>query len=380
MSARAGAPRTIEVPAASRTYDVLVGRGLLDELGSLARPFLPGEKVLIVSDSHVWPLYGERVADSLRATGLEINVFVFEAGEERKNLATFGTCLEVMADAGLTRDDGVVCLGGGVTGDLGGFAAATYMRGTRVVQVPTSLLAMVDSSVGGKTAVDLRGGKNLAGAFFQPSLVVADVETLATLSPALLVDSFGEVIKHGVLSGPDLFFEISEDPVVARLSGSDCSALDFDRMVDLVAANVEVKRDVVVADEREAGVRQTLNLGHTVGHAIEAASNYRAGHGSCVAAGLCIVCRGATALGLTPAAVTRSIVECVRRHGLPDTTDVPVADIVERARADKKRHGESINVDIVRYLGDVVVHPMPIDDFAELCRLGILPSAEGPSL
>ena len=361
----------IDVPTASRSYQVLCGRGLIDRVGPLARPFLPGEKVLIVSDANVWNLYGDRVADSLRSTGLEICIFVFPAGEAQKNLRTFGTCLEVMADAGLTRDDGVVALGGGVTGDLGAFAAATYMRGTRVIQVPTSLLAMVDSSVGGKTAVDLAGGKNLAGAFFQPSLVVVDVDVLASLTPSLLIDSFGEVIKHGVLSGPDLFYAIANDPVTASLGPDGCEGLDFDRMVSLVAANIRVKRDVVVADERESGLRQTLNLGHTIGHAIEAASGYGFGHGSCVAAGLAILCRGATALGLTPAPVTRAIQTCIVDYGLPTATDVPVEAILERARSDKKRHGDTVNAVIVRYLGSVDVVPMPFGEFSELVRLGM---------
>ena len=358
------AHEVVHVPAASRTYDVVCGRGVLADLGEMVRPLITGHTLLIVTDSHVWPLYGERVADSLRSQGFAINIFVFEAGEARKTLQTYGTCLEVMAQSGLTRDDGVIALGGGVVGDLAGFAAATYMRGITVVQVPTSLLAMVDSSVGGKTAVDLKGGKNLAGAFLQPALVVEDVDTLATLSPALLTDAFGEIIKHGVLSGPGLFNEIADHPLNAGLMGArDCATLDFDRMVSLVAANVRVKRDVVVADERERGLRQTLNLGHTIGHAIEAASNYSLGHGSCVAAGLAILCRGATSLGLTPAPVTR----------LPTTAHAPAEGIIERLRADKKRHGSTVNAVIVRFLGEVEVVPMDIDRFAQIVRAGLIP-------
>ncbi len=362
----------IDVPTASRAYEVVCGRALLDELGTMVRPLVKGDSLLIVTDSHVWPLYGQRVADSLRASGFSINVFVFEAGEAQKNLQTYATCLEVMAQSGLTRDDAVVALGGGVVGDLGGFAAATYMRGITVVQVPTSLLAMVDSSVGGKTAVDLQGGKNLAGAFLQPALVLEDVEALATLSPALLMDAFGEIIKHGVLAGPELFNAIAENPVTAPLMGAvDCSALDFDRMAALVSANVRVKRDVVVEDERESGLRQTLNLGHTIGHAIEAASNYTLGHGSCVAAGLAILCRGATAHGLTPAPVTRAILRCIEAYGLPTHANVPADAIIERLRADKKRHGSTVNAVIVRFLGDVEVVPMDIDRFAEIVRAGL---------
>ncbi len=362
----------IHVPAASRAYDVICGRGILGELGERVRGLVGGTTVLIVSDSHVWPLYGERVADSLRSAGFAINIFVFAAGEAQKNLQTYGTCLEVMAQSGLTRDDVVVALGGGVVGDLAGFAAATYMRGITVVQVPTSLLAMVDSSVGGKTAVDLQGGKNLAGAFLQPALVMEDVDTLATLSPALLQDAFGEIIKHGVLAGPDLFNAVARDPVTRAVAGaSDCTALDFGRMVSLVAENVRVKRDVVVADERERGLRQTLNLGHTIGHAIEAASHYALGHGSCVAAGLAILSKGATALGLTPAPVTRAIVRCIDAYGLPTTTNVPAEAIIARLRADKKRHGSTVNAVIVRFLGEVEVVPMDVDRFAELVRAGL---------
>ncbi len=363
----------IQVPTSSRAYDVICGRGILDTLGERVRPLVKGSTLLIVTDSHVWPLYGERVADSLRNAGFAISIFAFEAGEARKNLQTYATCLEVMAQSGLTRDDAVIALGGGVVGDLAGFAAATYMRGITVVQVPTSLLAMVDSSVGGKTAVDLQGGKNLAGAFLQPALVLEDVETLATLSPALLTDAFGEIIKHGVLAGPALFNAIADHPLTAPLFGAaDCAALDFDRMATIVAANVRVKRDVVVIDERESGIRQTLNLGHTIGHAIEAASNYTLGHGACVAAGLAILSRGATALGLTPAPVTRAIARCIDAYGLPTNTTVGAEAIIERLRMDKKRHGSNVNAVIVRFLGEVEVRPMEIGQFAELVRAGIV--------
>lgn len=361
----------IEVPTASKTYSVICGRDLISLVGKLARPHIPGDNVIVVSDSNVWPLHGERLCAALRAAGFEVSIFVFESGESAKTLQTYGACLEVMAQAGLTRDDGVIALGGGVAGDLAGFAAATYMRGIRVIQVPTSLLAMVDSSVGGKTAVDLQHGKNLVGAFFQPSLVVADINTLSTLTPARLIDSFGEVIKHAVLSGPRLFEKIANNPLTAHLGATDCSKLDFDRMVELVADNVRVKRDVVVADETERGVRQTLNLGHTVGHAIEAASGYSFGHGACVACGLAIVCRGATALKMTPAPLTRAICRCIEAYGLPTATDMPAEVILEKARSDKKRHGSLIHVDIVRYLGSVEVVPMSFDRFAELVRRGL---------
>ncbi len=353
----------VRVDAASASYDVHVTPGSLAEVGKLTRTHAGGTVAFIVSDTNVAPLYLETVKAQLEAEGYETGSYVFEAGEASKRATTWAACLEAMAEAGMTRDDVVVALGGGVVGDLAGFAAASYMRGCSVVQVPTSLLAMVDSSVGGKTAIDLAAGKNLAGAFWQPKVVIADPNTLKTINHELFTDSCGEVIKHGVLADPELFAELEESPINAE-------GYPADKLANIIARNVEIKRDVVNADERERGLRQTLNLGHTIGHAIEAGNDFALGHGSSVAAGMCYVARACAKLGVCPQEDADRIVACVAAHGLPTTSELSVDDLYGHALADKKRHGDHMNVVMVKNIGQVYVEKMPLARFKEFIELG----------
>ncbi|MEY8436681.1 3-dehydroquinate synthase [Atopobiaceae bacterium 24-176] len=355
---------TVAVTTPSRSYDVVVGAGILDSVGATCRKACGGESAFVVCDSNVGPLYGDVVERSLAEAGYACARFTFTAGETSKNAQTLFSCLEAMASAECTRDTVVVALGGGVTGDLGGLAAALYMRGCPVVQVPTSLLAMVDSSVGGKTAVDLPQGKNLAGAFWQPWAVVADVACLETVPAELLLDSVGEVVKHGVLADPDLFADVTGSPLTAR-------PLDLDRLAAVVARNVEIKRDVVCADERERGLRQTLNLGHTAGHAIEAASGFALGHGSSVSCGLAVVARGCAAQGLCDPALARTIVDGLAACGLPVDCDASVEEVLALSRSDKKRHGDTVNLVVPVDIGKVEVVPMPFERYAAIVTRGM---------
>ena len=354
----------VRVDTPSRGYDVLVGGGLLAELGTLVRAAVGTARCCVITETNVAPLYAETAEESLRAGGLEVaERIVFPAGEANKTLATLSGMLEGLAARELTRDGCVVALGGGVTGDMAGLAAALYLRGIDIVQVPTSLLAMVDSSVGGKTAVDLPDGKNLVGAFWQPRLVVADVTTLGTVEPELLRDSCGEVIKHAVLVDAALLDELTARPLVG-------SRGDDDRLAHVVARNVEIKRDVVSADELERGTRQTLNLGHTIGHAIEAASDFRLGHGSCVAAGLCMMARASAARRWCSAGTARRIVSCVEAHGLPTGSDLPTEELMRYATHDKKRHGDGVNVVVPCEIGHCEVRRASIGELRELIELG----------
>ena len=358
-----GEAHVVPVRTASRAYEVHVTPGVLERTGELVRASAGGTRALVVSDTNVAPLYLGRVSASLEAAGYGCASFVFEAGEQSKRTGTWAACLEAAAEAGLTRDDVVVALGGGVTGDLAGFAAASYMRGCNVAQVPTSLLAMVDSSVGGKTAIDLTAGKNLAGAFWQPSVVVADPRCLATISPELFRDSCGEVIKHGVLADPELFSQLEEAPITG-------AGYNTERLAAIIARNVEIKRDVVNADEQERGVRQTLNLGHTIGHAIEAASNFELGHGTCVAIGLCAIARAAAARLICAPEVAERIERVVDAHGLPTDTTLAHDVLVRLAHADKKRHADGVNVVLPLAIGEVEVRRQSMAEFAELVDAG----------
>ena len=351
----------VEVRTRQRDYAVRVGRGNLSEVGTVVRSAAGGRRAMLVSDSHVMPLYGAVVRGSLVGAGYVVSETTIPAGEQSKTMSQLTDLLERIAEAGLGRDDVVVALGGGVVGDLAGFAAATYMRGIQVVQVPTSLLAMVDSSVGGKTAVDLPAGKNLAGAFWQPSAVVADVEVLRTLSPSLFRDSVGEVIKYGVLGDTELFDSLEDRPL---------DQTDPRRLEEIVVRNVQSKRDIVDADERETGIRQTLNLGHTIGHAIETESDFKLGHGSCVAAGLCCMARACARKGLCADETAERIVRVVAAHRLPTGTSVPTEALWRRSLADKKRHGDHINIVAVRDIGRVEVRSVGLEEYRELIELG----------
>lgn len=366
MREHGNGPQTVEVVPVrtpSRAYDVHVGCGILDHVGTLVRDAAGGEVAAVVADSTVAPLYAAQVQASLAAAGYRAPLVVFPAGEPNKRFPTLEVMLEDLAEAELSRNDVVVALGGGVAGDMAGLAAALYLRGVQVAQVPTTLLAMVDSSVGGKTAVDLSVGKNLAGAFFQPSVVVADVRCLRTLSHELLTDSCGEVVKHGVLADPAMFERLAAHPI---------NDPDYDEaeLARVVARNVSIKRDVVNADEKERGLRQTLNLGHTLGHAIEAANEYELGHGSSVAVGLCCVARATERLGWSEPGLAQRIESVCLAHGLPVDTDLPHQTIMRFATHDKKRHGSTVNLVVPVRIGRVEVRKVTLDELAEVVRLG----------
>ena len=354
----------VHVDAASRSYDVLVDELTLDDLGELCKRVSGGDTACVVSDTNVAPLYMARARASLEAAGYAVSEFVFEAGEPSKTLATYGACINALADAGLTRDSVVVALGGGVVGDLAGFAAATYMRGCHCVQVPTSLLSCVDSSVGGKTAVDLPAGKNLVGAFFQPDAVLVDTALLDTLPDHFFTDGCAEVLKYGVIADADLFAEL-ETPLVPR----------DQRLADIIARCVAIKRDVVQTDEREKGLRQILNFGHTLGHALEKNSNFQLTHGFGVACGMVLMARACAARGLCSQEDLERLAGTVAAYGLPVETDCTAEEVYAASLADKKRHGSTMNVVAMRGFGSVEVQKLPLEDYERLVSQAL--AAEG---
>ena len=355
--------QAIHIDTETRDYDVLVGNNILGLVGERTRETAGGTRAFLVSNVNVDPLYGKQVTQSLEIAGYEVSKMIVGAGEFIKNMGVLSDMLERMAEAGLGRDDVVIALGGGVVGDLAGFAAAIYMRGCKVVQVPTSLLAMVDSSVGGKTAVDLKAGKNLAGAFFQPRIVIASLNCLGTINRDLFTDSCGEVIKYGVMYDGSLFNDLAAKP----LNEGDP---DYDRLEKVVTRCVEIKRDVVSEDEKEAGLRQILNLGHTIGHAIEIANDYRLGHGASVAAGMCYIARACSKLNVCTKEDAQKIVDVVASYGLPTTSEFTTDELYAHALADKKRHGDYMNVVMVKSIGTVYVEKMPLPKFKQLIELG----------
>jgi len=343
--------KTIRIRA-SKEYAVKIGTGLLTTLGPEAAAVCTAKKVAIVSDSTVWPLYGETAVKSLNDAGFDVIHFVFPAGEESKNGSVYLELLNYLAENQLTRSDLIVALGGGVVGDLAGFTAATYLRGIAYIQVPTTLLAAVDSSVGGKTAIDLSAGKNLCGAFYQPKLVLCDTDTLNTLPEDILRDGCAEVIKYGVLYDPVLFSHLEE------------KGLSFDRE-NVIARCVELKRDVVMEDEFDTGARMKLNLGHTIGHGVEARSNFTVSHGKAVAIGMAIVSRASNC----PDA--GRILACLAKFGLPIQTSCTASELFMSALSDKKRSGGTVNLIIPRRIGQCDIVPTPVEELQSFIEAGL---------
>ncbi|GHU76824.1 3-dehydroquinate synthase [Clostridia bacterium] len=348
--------RTIHI-GVSRSYDVVLDEGLLARVGGLVGEVLRAWRVMIVSDSTVFAIFGAVVSDSFRAAGFEVSSFVFKPGEHSKSLATLGEALNALAGAGFTRGDCVCALGGGVVGDLAGFAAAVYARGIPFVQVPTTLLAAVDSSIGGKTAVNLDSGKNLVGAFWQPSLVLCDMDVMRGLPAELVMEGAAEMIKHAVLADTELF---------ERLSG----ARPLDQLEDSLARNLSIKRACVEADERDTGIRQTLNLGHTIGHAIETVSDHEYSHGQAVAIGLYRIARAAERMGFAADGLAERIKQALVANGLPFECSIPVDELLAAARLDKKRSGSTTTLVVPRGIGRCELIRVDDDGVAEWFRAG----------
>lgn len=348
---------TISVNAAQK-YPVYIGKDLLAQLGNYAAGIHRNCRAAIISDSNVFPLYGDIASNSLKCSGIDSIHFVFPAGEESKNIFTYSDILNFLAENHITRSDIIIALGGGVVGDIAGFAAATYLRGISYIQVPTSLLAMVDSSVGGKTAIDLPAGKNLAGAFKQPKLVICDVNVLTTLPAKLYIDGCAEIIKYGMLYDRELFAYLQE------------SGLDFDREL-VISKCVSHKANVVQEDEFDTGLRQKLNFGHTVGHGVEAKSNFQISHGQAVAIGMAIITKAAAELGVCEHPAKNALFRILRQFNLPVTTEFSARDLYTYALSDKKRSGGSVNLIIPKEIGNCDIVPLPVSELEAFIEAGL---------
>jgi 3-dehydroquinate synthase len=313
------------------SYRVTIGPGVRALLGEIVGATAPAHRYAVVTDTNVGPRHAADVRDVLGAA--RATIFTIPAGESHKTREVWSGVTDQLLAAGFGRDTTIIALGGGVVGDLAGFVAATYMRGVPYVQMPTTLLAMIDASIGGKTGVDTPAGKNLVGAFHQPSAVVADTSFLATLPPEQLRAGLAEAIKHGVIADAAYFDRVRD--TASRLATLDVTD---ERMLELVARSVEIKASVVAADERESGARKTLNFGHTIGHAVETCSAYSLLHGEAVAIGMVYESALAERLGVAEAGTTTRVRDAVRAAGLPDSRPptIDVDAILDAARGDKK--------------------------------------------
>jgi len=339
---------------ASKEYDIVIGTGLMDKAGEYLRKITKGDSIMLVCGDIVSALHADRVTAALEGAGYRVTRFVYPHGEQSKTPETYFALLNALAEAGVTRSDTIVALGGGVTGDLAGFAAATYQRGICYVQMPTTLLAAVDSSVGGKTAIDLPAGKNLAGAFYQPSMVLCDLDALATLPEDVFIDGCAEVIKYGVIWDEGLFDRLR--------SGIK------EHLEDIIARCVTIKAEVVGQDEFDNGLRGILNFGHTVGHAVEKCSDFAVSHGSAVAIGMVIVSKAAALAGICDDSVFDRVLALVQDYGLPTKTNYESDALLQAMLSDKKRAGAKISLIIPEKIGKVRIEKMGLEDMDKFLR------------
>lgn len=349
--------KIIKVDLPDHSYNVEIENGVLNCTGQLVSSIWSKRKIALVSDSNVAPLYQDRVADALESVGFTVHNYQFPAGEASKSLEVLGDLTREMAADGFNRDDGVIALGGGVTGDLAGFLAATYMRGISLIQIPTSLLAQVDSSVGGKTAVDLDNTKNIIGAFYQPDLVIIDPETLQTLTTRDLVEGYGEIVKVAALSDGDLW----------KLVQSINSPADIlANAKELSIHSVQYKANVVMGDEKEGGLRQLLNFGHTIGHAVEALADGDLRHGEAVSIGMVAITRIFEEKVLSREGLTQTLIDRLEAVGLPVTTPLLESQAVfDKIKNDKKNRDGHLNLIYVHQIGGPAIKSIPSDDIQD---------------
>ena len=343
----------LTVNLGENSYPIFIENGIIKKSGEHISQIFSGQKIMIVSDDNVFPLYGQQVMDSLK--DYECHSLVLPHGEPTKNFQSLPKIYTAMLDAKLTRSDLVIALGGGVIGDLAGFAAASYLRGIKLVQIPTSLLAQVDSSVGGKVAVDLPQGKNLVGAFYQPKMVLIDPDVLNTLPEHFIKDGMGEVIKYGCIKDGSLF-----DRLCAHSSFEDLKP----ELPEIIARCVDIKRIVVEADQFDTGERMLLNFGHTLAHTIEQYYNYeRENHGEAVGIGMYQITLMAEEKGLTSSGCADQIKKALDIYGLPSSCGLPVTDLTKAITLDKKNLNGKLNVVLLKELGSSYVYPTDISFF-----------------
>ena len=342
---------------ASSKYDILIKRGILKDCGRYIKDIISPCKALIIADDNTDKFYGKIVLNSLKENGFSVIEYVFPAGEQSKSVENLESISEFAAVNHLTRSDVIIALGGGVCGDLSGFVASVYLRGIPFIQIPTTLLAAVDSSVGGKVAVNLKNGKNLMGAFHQPSLVIMDPDVFKTLPSSFYKDGIAESIKYGILEDKNLF---------DMFKGDTTSVIE-----ETIKKCTEIKSRIVSNDEFDKGERQLLNLGHTFGHAIEILSGFSITHGHAVAIGTVIVSKAAEKMNISQKGTTDEIVSVYSKCGLPTSCPYGKDEILNIALKDKKRNRNEITLVLPEKVGKCILHKINIRDLEEFIEKGL---------
>jgi len=343
------------------SYPLYIQRGALDTIGEKIQESFPNSKVVIISDDKVFSIYGKQVVDSIEAQGQTANTIIVEQGEKSKSLSTMQYVFDKLIEYETTRTDIIVALGGGVVGDLAGFVSSCYLRGVKYIQVPTSLLAQVDSSIGGKTAINLEQGKNLVGAFYHPSMVIIDADVLETLDNDNFACGMAEVIKYGLIMDKELFSKLKEynsrekiQPVLSEVITSCC----------------EDKLKVVQQDEKDTGLRLTLNFGHTLGHALEKSKEIKIGHGQAVAIGMAVITKSSENLGYTAKGTYDEIVSLLRSFGLPyEMPDVDKKSVFDYAKRDKKTFNAKLKLILIKEVGECFIKPIALEESDEYIQL-----------
>lgn len=342
------------VVSTAKPYEIIIGEDIIKQSGQLIKQCFPPCKVCVVTDSTVNNIYAQVLLSSLMEHGYQTSKVVFPAGEHSKNLSTYSNILEAFADEGLIRSDVVVALGGGVVGDLAGFAASTYMRGIPYIQIPTTYLAAIDSSIGGKTGINLLSGKNLAGAFWQPSLVICDYKTFDSLSHSKMLEGVAEAVKSAVVAEASLIDHIRNR--------------NYEYVMERC---VSIKKSVVEADERDTGLRQLLNFGHTIGHGLEKLSSFSISHGQAVAKGMVAEARAACALGLTDTDIAPQLVEILGGMGFDLSITYSADELYHYALTDKKISGDKITMVIPEAIGKCRLQKISLSELRKFIQLSL---------
>lgn len=344
------------VVSTDKPYDILIGRDLLKDAGAYISQRIPSCHLYVITDSTVNSIYAQVVMTSLMEHGYRVSKVVFPSGEHSKNLSTYSNILEAMADEGINRSDGIVALGGGVVGDMAGFVASTYMRGISYVQIPTTYMAAVDASIGGKTSINLLSGKNLVGSFWQPSLVLCDYKTFDSLPRTKLADGIAEAVKCAVVAEDSLISPIMEH--------------NFEYVIERC---ISIKKSVVEVDERDTGLRQILNFGHTIGHGLEKLSAFSIPHGHAVAKGMVIEARAAYRLGLTDMDISGELTDIFTKLDFDLSVDYSLEELYRFALMDKKISGDKITVVIPESIGKCRLQKISLSELRKFIELGLTP-------
>ena len=344
------------VVSTDKPYDILIGRDLLKDAGAYISRCIPSCHLYVITDSTVNSIYAQVVMTSLMEHGYRVSKVVFPSGEHSKNLSTYSNILEAMADEGINRSDGIVALGGGVVGDMAGFVASTYMRGISYVQIPTTYMAAVDASIGGKTSINLLSGKNLVGSFWQPSLVLCDYKTFDSLPRTKLADGIAEAVKCAVVAEDSLISPIMEH--------------NFEYVIERC---ISIKKSVVEVDERDTGLRQILNFGHTIGHGLEKLSAFSIPHGHAVAKGLVIEARAAYRLGLTDVDISGELTDIFTKLDFDLSVGYSLEELYRFALMDKKISGDKITMVIPESIGKCRLQKISLSELRKFIELGLTP-------